>query len=525
MVALRSPQSINILEAERARRDFKTFVKLAWNELEPGTPLLWNWHLDALCEHLQALQERKIQRLVIGIGPGHAKSTIVSQMFPDWVWINDPYSRWLCASHSLDLAIRDNRYRRRLIESEWFQDRYSHIFKFAPDQRMKSYFENNKKGYMLAVAVRGSGTGKRASHMLIDDANNAMAGRADIAATVEWYGKTWVSRQNDQENGMSVLVGQRLGTNDLIEHVLGLGGSEHLCLPEEFESARKCVTSIGWSDPRKEEGELLWPEKFPLPVINKLKTSLGSMDYAAQYQQAPVPSTGGQFRKDWFRYFTETDDAYILQTSNGTKSVLKSLCWTFGAVDLAISSKQTADYTVFGIFVVTPENDLLLIDVIRGRFDNPEQLRQLRLLNQRYMPAFFKIESVGYQLAFIQQGLVEGIPCKEYRPVRDKVSRASTASVWMENGKYYFCERAQYLQALEPELLTFPRGKNDDQVDVISMGPDEIVARQRPGVYSDEVKMTPAQQAQQTKESEEEIQRLMRNPFEWASSHEMGGDW
>ncbi|BCL83183.1 hypothetical protein ccbrp13_56480 [Ktedonobacteria bacterium brp13] len=582
LVAILSSSSIR---AERARRDFKLFVVDAWHELEPGTPLLWNWHLDALCEHLQALQERKITRLVIGIGPGHAKSTIVSQMFPDWVWLNNPYSRWLCASHSLDLAIRDNRYRRRLIESEWFQARYSHIFKFAPDQKMKSYYENDKKGYMMAVAVRGSGTGKRASHLLIDDANNAMAGQADLAATVEWYGKMWVSRQNDQEHGMSVVVGQRLGSKDLIGHILELGGCEHLCLPEEFETARRCTTSIGWTDPRTVEGELLWPAKFPIPVLDKLKATLGSLDYAAQYQQNPVPAGGAVFKEKWFRYLSIDNDQYALETPEGTRHVAIKDCWRFTVVDLAVSTKQSADWTVIQTYDVTPQNELLLIDQIRGHFDNPTQQKLIRLTYFRLKPQFVQIEAIAYQLALIQQlrdepiesaslvpsPIKEGdflvrtnsaaaldqtlqlldvptmkatvvkdeqdnyaqhdgcavvrvqgdfyffkymceqqgyctpvrdvradditrieqetkrkysIPIQEYRPVRDKVSRASAPAILMENGKFYFLKTLQDLHIIRTEHLLFPKGGNDDIVDCSAQAAEVVTVPRGPMMWS-----------------------------------------
>lgn len=470
-VALLSSET---LKAERARRDFSLFVKLAWPELEPSTPLLWNWHVDALCIHLQALYARDITRLLIGMPPGHAKSTIVSQMFPVWCWLNDPYSRWLCASHSLDLAIRDNRYRRRLIESDWFQERYGYIFQFAPDQRVKSYYENSKKGYHMALAVRGSGTGKRATHLLIDDPHNAMAGEADRRAVIDWFGRTWIPRLNDQQHGPMVVVGQRLHAEDLSGHILELGGWEHLCLPAEFEPSRRTVTKIGWSDPRAEEGELLWPEKFSQTVLDHLKKELGSQDYAAQYQQLPMPSGGGQFREEWFRYFSETDEAYVLDTSGGQRSILKYRCWEFVTVDLAISSKQTADYTVMAVWAVTPERDLLLIQLIRARLSNPDQLKTLRMLRMQHTDAYFKIEKVGYQLALIQQALTEGIPCKEYQPVRDKVSRASVASIWMENGKIYLLKHAAYLQDVKTELLLFPMAAHDDIVDNFSMGADEV---------------------------------------------------
>lgn len=573
------------LYAEKARRSFALFAKEAWSELEPGTPLLWNWHLDAICIHLQALYERQITRLVIGIGPGHAKSTFVSQIFPVWCWINDPYSRWLCASHSLDLAIRDNRYRRRLIESDWFKRRYGHIFSFAPDQRMKSYYENDKKGYHMAVAVRSSGTGKRADCLLIDDANNAMAGPADIAATVEWYGKLWVSRQNDQEHGMSVVVGQRLGANDLINHILKLGGHEHLCLPEEFEVARRCTTSIGWTDPRKEEGELLWPARFPKRVLTKLKGELGSIDYAAQFQQSPIPTGGEQFKEKWFRYFSLEGEYYALETPEGVRHIAVKDCWRFTVVDLAVSTKQSADWTVIQTYDVTPQNELLLIDQIRGHFDNPTQQKLIRLTYFRLKPQFVQIEAVAYQLALIQQlrdepvephqlrpnpvqvgdflvrvGSIEAldktfslvdiptmkahavkyedgqyaqyngygvvhvqgdiyffrymcekqgyceiirdvlaedirlieqqerqkysIPIKEYKPIRDKVSRASAPAILMENGKFYFLKTLTDLHIIKTEYLQFPKGAHDDIVDCGSQAAEVIFVPRGPVMWS-----------------------------------------
>lgn len=729
-----------ILRAEKARRSFALFVKEAWPELEPSTPLQWNWHIDALCFHLQALHERQITRLVIGIAPGHAKSTIVSQMFPVWCWINDPYSRWLCASHSLDLAIRDNRYRRRLIESEWFKTRYGHIFKFAPDQRVKSYYENDKKGYHMAVAVRGSGTGKRADVLLClcynvevttdkgrikigeivekqlpvrvlafdhtansacwqeiekyeknpdrpcvrvtlndgrtidttadhpfyvvgrgyvpasqltntdevitdesflsnlrkrsqpqtltetgvetllvrcveplaspeytynlrvaedhnffangvlvhncDDPNNAMAGSADIAATVEWYGKTWVPRQNDQENGPSITVGQRLGANDLIGHILELGGCEHLCLPEEFESARRCRTSIGWTDPRTVEGELLWPAKFPARVLAKLKAVQGPIDYAAQYQQNPVPSGGEQFKEKWFRYCSVSVEGnnYTLETPEGVRHVVVQDCWRFTVVDLAVSTKQSADWTVIQTYDVTPQNELLLIDQIRGHFDNPTQQKLIRLTYFRLKPQFVQIETVAYQLALVQQlrdepvephklrpnpvqvgdflvkvGSIEAldktlslvdipsmkahavqydggeyvqyngygvvrvqgdifffrymcekqgyceivrdilaediklieqqekqkysIPIREYKPIRDKVSRASAPALLMENGKFYFLKTLPDLHVIKTEYLQFPKGAHDDMVDCGSQAAEVIFVPRGPVMW------------------------------------------
>src|SRR6267378_702282 len=109
---VRTPELLTYAEEFKmrvAKTDFKTFLRIAWPVIEPATKLLWSWHFDALAEHLQAIHEGKLTRLLINIAPGHGKSTVVSTLWPVWCWLTDPSIRWLCASHSLDLAIRDNR--------------------------------------------------------------------------------------------------------------------------------------------------------------------------------------------------------------------------------------------------------------------------------------------------------------------------------------------------------------------------------------------------------------------------------
>lgn len=474
-------------EAYEMRKSFKLFARSAWDAIEPGTPLLWNWHLDVICDHLQAVYERRIKRLAITLAPGHAKSSFISQLFPDWCWLNNPYLRFLCAAHSLDLAIRDNKYRRDLIESEWFQERYGNIFTLSSSQNVKSFFQNDHRGYMMATAVRSSGTGKRADISLIDDPNNAMAGKADILAVKEWFGKTWMSRLNDQENGPMIVVGQRLDEEDLIGHILKLGW-EHLSLPEEYEPARESKTSLtdiypdGKYDKRTKEGELLWPEKFSREVLAKLKKSLGSMNYAAQYQQSPVPAAGGQFKRQWFHYFEQQGDYYILH-GDTIKSVARKACKLFATVDPAISSKQEADYTVIQVWAHTPDNELLLIAQVRDHLDNPDQQKAIYQLYDRFHFLYVAVETVAYQLALFQQlrkgrktadGSIHGIPVKEYKPTRDKVARASVAAIMMEAGDIYFEQDADYLPELESEVLKFPKDAHDDQVDDMSMACDLV---------------------------------------------------
>ncbi len=444
-----------------------------------------------------------------------------------WVWLSAPETRWLCASYALSLAIRDNRKCRLLIQSNWFRERYGHIFSLVADQNMKIRFENDKRGCRLAVSVGSAATGEGGDVLIIDDGHPIDDSTSDVQrqATLQWFDETWTSRLNSQEHGAMVVVGQRIHQDDISGHILELGGWEHLDLPAEFEPARKCFTAI-WEDPRKQEGELLWPARFSQETLDRLKRQLGGMAYAAQYQQTPVPAGGGQFKKQWFRYFSETDDAYILETEQGTRTVLKADCWRFTVVDLAISSKQTADYTVIQTWAVTPSNDLLLIDQIRERLDNPVQQRAIRAVYLKYQPQFVKIEAVGYQLALIQQlradpmvldnGRRVSIPIREFRPVKDKVSRASTAAVYMENGKIYFLRGAAWTNTVEIELLQFPRAAHDDIVDSCSMAAEELTAAGIP-LYDEPL-------PEDTPQPMTIAEIVQVNPFEWAMQH-AGGEW
>jgi phage terminase large subunit-like protein len=577
-------------EAEECRRSLRAFVRSAWGVLEPGRPLTWNWHMDALIEHLQAVMDGQITRLVINIAPGHTKSTIVSDCFTAWCWTRRPELRMLCASTDLQLALRDNRNTRFLIESDWYRACYGRDFKLntttfdmSEDQNMKSFFENDRKGYRLGMSVGAKGIGRRGDLLLIDDPHDPREGDKGRIEVLEWYRQTWVSRLNDQEHGPMIIVGQRIHDEDLCGLVLKQGGWEHLCLPEEYEPARRCTTSIGWCDPRDQEGELLWPEKFGPSVIDTLKKSHGALGYAAQYQQSPIPTSGGQFKEEWLRYFSVEGDYYRLQTPQGIQSVAIKDCWRFSVVDLAISTRQSADYTVIQTYDVTPRNDLLLIDQVRGHFDNPTQQKEIRKVYFRLKPQFVQIETIAYQLAIVQQlrdepveampfnehppqvgdflvktgdaamldrtlralpgmhafvlkddngqyvsyfnrwvvrvqgdlsffrwaleqqgyGTIEGfleerdvqeieslakrrfsIPLREYRPVRDKVSRASSPAILMENGKFYLFEKLPDLPEIKTEILRFPKAANDDIVDCISQAAEVILVPAGPLLWS-----------------------------------------
>src|SRR4051812_42501374 len=281
----------------------REFIHDGWHEVEPALGFIANWHIDAIAEHLEAASRGEIQRLVISIPPGHAKSIIVAVMWPAWAWTWNPHWRSIFGSHDLTLSMRDSVRARTLMESDWYQTTFRPSWKFTSDQNVKSYYRNTKKGERLAISVGGGGgTGFRGNAVVVDDPVKVSDRHSEttMASAIDWWDKTMSSRFNEQAKALRVIIAQRTVVGDLTGHVLAQGGYEHLCLPSEFDPKRRAVTSLGIADKRTHEGALLFKDLFPKEVLEQAKKDLGSIDYAAQHQQSPVPMAGGIFQREWF---------------------------------------------------------------------------------------------------------------------------------------------------------------------------------------------------------------------------------
>lgn len=469
------------VEAEECRRSLKTFLKSVWHIFEPRE-FADGWVVDCLVSHLESVTRGDIRYLLINVPPRHSKSSIVSVVWPIWGWINNPSEQFLCSSFNLNLAIRDNTRKRRIIEDTWFHNRFPDI-QLSEEQNLKQYFTNTKNGHQQITSVNGSTTGLGGSVLICDDPHNVDEAYSDAErqSAVIWFRESWSNRMNNPAKDRMVVVGQRIHEDDVSGYILKERPDwDALILPAFYEPARKCFTSIGWEDPRKVEGDLLWPERFSHASLEGLRRDLGSTGFSSQYQQSPVPAGGGQFKEKWMRYFSLEQDFYVLHNPDGNKRIPIKDCWKFMVVDLAISLKTDADYTVIQCWAVTKDRDILLIDQFRDRLDNPAQQQAIKSMYYQHKPNFVQIENVAYQLAIIQQLLRDAIPCREYKPVRDKISRASTAAVIMEQGKMYFRAMAPWLDVLKAELLHFPKASHDDTVDTTSMAADTITSYDDP---------------------------------------------
>ena len=296
---LRDPDAfLRVLDKIDSAESMGAFWRACWPVIEPGTPLVWGRVLDALCEHLEAVVRGEIKRLLINIPPGCAKSMSTGVIMPAWAWGPHgwPELRYIGAAHEQGLATRDSRTMRRLVASEWYQERWP--VALVGDQNEKTYYENAATGFRQATAV-ASMTGRRGHIVVWDDPLNPEKANSPVELTkaVRIFRETLPTRLVDPKTSRVIIIMQRLHENDPSGHIIASDyGYEHLCLPMEFEAERRSTTSIGWTDWRKEDGELLFPERFSREVVDRDKTILGSYAAAGQLQQRPVPREGGMFQ-------------------------------------------------------------------------------------------------------------------------------------------------------------------------------------------------------------------------------------
>lgn len=314
------PRSVNasaqLLDLDRAdcEESLYDFFRAAWPYIDPAT---WvdGWHIGAICEHLQAIVDGQIQRLIINLPPRHGKSDLLSVAFPAWVWaqplkdtISGPGVPFLYASYNDRLSLRDSVKCRRLIESPWYQERWGDRFKLVSDQNTKSRFTNDKGGERLITSIDAGVTGEGSNCLISDDPNSANDVVSEVALenVIRWWTEAMPTRANDPARAAWIIIQQRLAENDLTGHILEheADGWVHLCLPGRYEPERSYHTAIGWKDPRTEPGEPLWPARFPEEELKRLERRMGPYVFAGQIQQRPEPRGGGIIKRDWWRLWT-----------------------------------------------------------------------------------------------------------------------------------------------------------------------------------------------------------------------------
>lgn len=405
----------------------------------------------------------RIKRLMVFMPPRHGKSELTSRYFPAWYLGTFPDKRIILASYEADFAATWGRKARNLLE-EFGPSLFG--VKVSPESSAASRWDiDGHEGGMVTAGVRGPITGKGANVAIIDDPvkndQEAMSQTYRDAAW-DWYRATFSTRI--QEDGAIILVMTRWHEDDLAGRLLKAqkeGGDKWAIV--NLPALAEENDLLG-----RQPGEPLCPELFTKETLEATKVRLGSYWWNALYQQRPMPAEGGIFKRTYFRYFTPEGDWYVLLRPDGLKRVPQKDCWKFQTCDPAGSTKTTADYFVLATWAVTPDRELLLLDLVRSRLEGPDQPRLFRDGYRRWMPLLQAVESKGLGLTLYQMLVREGLPVRELKADTDKVTRALPAAARMEAGMIYLPQSAPWLAEYEAELLSFPTGEHDDQVDVTS---------------------------------------------------------
>lgn len=494
-----------IQDAERLEESFYEFAKAAWVEVDTAE-FVDNWHLEDICNHMEAVARGHISRLLLNEPPRTGKTFLISICFTAWVWAQrergpllGPQVSFFYASYAEKLSLEHSVKCQRLIQSRWYQARWGNRFKLIRESQ--GHFENDKGGYRMASSVDARATGYGADVLVADDPHLvAEAESEDIReGTVRWWSETMPSRLNNRKTGAMIVVMQRVHEGDLSGHILASDtGYVHFCVPMSYVPCQhinawvddKVKTFIGediddiddddifWMDRRSEDGELLWPDRFPASEVFKLEKELGPYAYAGQYQQEPAPRGGGIIRREWWRPW----DKKACEEHGAKENTYPGFEYILAALDTAYTEKEENDpsaLSIWGIFRDTAGNPKVFL-----MFCWQERMLLHELVSRVGADCrSFKIDrliiedkaaghSVSQELARLFGTFDFGIelinPRTGFIKSPDKVARLQTVVHLFAEGLIYAPDK-EWSDEMIKQCALVPRAVHDDLADTCSM--------------------------------------------------------
>jgi predicted phage terminase large subunit-like protein len=438
------------------RTELPFFIRKVFATISPGETYLHNWHVDAIAHQLMRVHSGQCRRLLINQPPRSLKSICVSVAYVAWLLGHDPKRRVIVASYSGDFAAELHRQFRMVASSEWYATLFPNL-RWAKETGLELI--TTQGGSRYATSVGGTLTGRGADLIIVDDPLNANEVYSEPARkrVIDWYGGALVSRLNDKQTGSIIAVMQRLHEDDLAGHLIRQGGWEHLDMPAialEHE-----IIELGYNRSHSRRiGDVLHPERESRKALEAIKAEVGSLLFSAQYQQRPVPLEGNLIRRSWFK-------AYDNPPANSFETKIVQ-SW-----DVAMMTGGQNDYSVCTTWLAHT-NDAYLTHVYRDRLEYPDLRRKVIALATEYRATTILIEDAGPGMNLLQdlratmpQGMTRPIGIK---PEGSKIDRMAAQSAKIEAGHVHLPNSAPWLGEFLTELLSFPNGRHDDQVDSVS---------------------------------------------------------
>lgn len=491
--------SLQEVRVEQMRRSFKRFVQAAWEHADPAS-LQWGWHLDALCTSLQAVADRQIDFLLINIPPGHAKSMIVSVLWPTWRWTREPQWSVMSSSYELGLVMRDAVKARSLVESDWYRENFrTHLrgphkgeetWGFVDDQNTKKLYKNDRGGMRQGTSV-GLGTGYRGDCLIVDDPLSVDMAYSDveIEGATRWFFETMATRFNDMRKAQKIVIMQRLHERDVSGEILSREKSkwQHLCLPARFDPDRRAVVrdkdgNVLFSDPRTQAGQPLFPEKFDHQVLTSLESSLGPYGASGQLQQQPSPMGGGMLKVEWFAKRWALEGEFVPEGKDAVCGVPltqvklpKPINHIFAVTDATFKGNDNSDRVAIGVWAFFYPS-LYLLDLVWDTLDFTGTLTALRTLKAKWNLREILIEDAANGAAIINTLTQEFPAVLPIKAEGSKQARILASAPYLAAGNVIYPVVPRFtpspkgnvatLNALVGEAAAFPKGKYDDAIDM-----------------------------------------------------------
>lgn len=521
-----------LLDQADCEEDLYKFLKNSWKYID-SSEFTEGWPIQAVAEHLQAVADGQIRRLIINIPPRCAKSSLTSVAFPAWVWAQPPRLwtptagpgvQFLHASYAQQLSLRDSVKCRRLIESPWYQTLWGDRFKLTGDQNTKTRFDNDRNGSRLSTSVGSALTGEGGSIIVVDDPNAAQEAysEATIASTIEWWDGALSTRLNDPKTGAFVIIQQRLSEQDLTGYIMSKdrGDWTHLCLPMRYEWQRHSHTVLGinedgedilWDDPRgldddgdplvsinddgerfpvsidaqieldNREGALLWPGRFGEREVEILERQMGPWTAAGQLQQRPEPKGGGVIKREWWQPWDSSiypmmdmviaslDTAYTTKTENDPSAL--TIWGIFSGDIIAQNMKQVGGMSERSFSESHPR--VMLMHAWQGRYELHDLVQRVSNTCKEMKVDNLLIENKASGHSVAQE--IRRLYGHAKFGVQLKDPKGQDKLARLYSVQHLFAEGIVYAPNMSwaemviTQVGQFPKGKHDDLVDTVSM--------------------------------------------------------
>lgn len=443
------------VKAERCRRSFYRFFIEFWDTIE-SVQLVDNWHIKFICDELQMVYERwergEIQNdLIINVPPGTSKSTIVTQLFPCWLWVKNASIRVITSSYADSLSTAHAVRSKTCIESDKFKLYFSDEVEVKTGENNKTWYKNTKMGERYATSTGGAVTGMHADFIIVDDPQNPKkaASETERQTAYEHITQTLSTRKTDKNRSVTIVVMQRLHEEDCTGRLLkDRNNINHICLPGEItDNIIPEYLSGNYID------GLLDINRLNRTALDTLKTNLGSYGYSGQILQSPFPEGGGLIKKNWFNIVDYSE--------------LKGGSTVNFFLDTAYTKDTRNDPTAL-MAVLFVESKLFIIDSTQVWLEFPELLKFVKSYAQQHgysNNSRILVEPKATGKSIVQSFRNTGFNVVELpSPVDDKITRVSNISAFIESGKANLI-RGQWNDNFLGECASFPNGSHDDQVD------------------------------------------------------------